>query len=144
MSERWKCSVTLLATGLWIWFIFARSAKTANESIAESAAFSAFLIRLFPWLTHHAIRKLAHFSEYFILGGFLFADWRMLRSGLVLLPFGFGAAVACVDEFLIQRNTSGRSGELRDVLLDSVGVAVAVGICLLLFKRKGRASVGRN
>ena len=141
---RWKRAVALLITGLWIWFIFARSAKTAGESSAESATISAFLIQMFPWLTVHAVRKLAHFTEYFILGILLFTDWRMLRRGFVFLPLGFGAVVACVDEFLIQRNTLGRSGELRDVLLDSFGVAAAVGIFLLLNRRKGSAADERK
>ena len=144
MTIRRKRWISLTITVLWIAFIFARSAKPAAESGAESAALLELLCRFFPALTDHAVRKAAHFTEYFILGALFFADWRLLRCGPVLLLLGLGAAVACVDEFIIQTHTPGRSGELRDVLLDTAGVATAVGLCLLFRRRKERRSRGRD
>lgn len=144
MSIRWKRALALLATGLWIAFIFARSAQPADASVAESAAFHEFLVRLFPWMTDHFVRKLAHFTEYAILGALLHADFRLLGRGSVLLPFGLGVAVACFDEFVIQVHTLGRSGELRDVLLDSFGAATAISIAFLLRRREGGATHGRT
>ena len=143
MSIRWKRALALLATGLWITFIFARSAQPADASVAESAVFHEFLVRLFPWMTDHFVRKLAHFTEYAILGALLHADFRLLVRGAVLLPLGLSIVVACFDEFVIQVHTPGRSGELRDVLLDSFGAAVAISFALLLRRRKGRATHGR-
>ena len=144
MSVGWKRGFALAATGLWIWFIFARSAQSAAESSAESAVFWNILRRFLPFISHTAIRKLAHFTEYAVLGGLLFRDWRLLGRGAVLLPIGLGAAVAAVDELMIQTHTPGRSGELRDALLDTAGVAAAVGIGLLLRRRKERHSHGKS
>ena len=144
MTIRRKRWITLAITVLWIAFIFARSAKPAAESGAESAKILDFLCHFFPALTDHAVRKAAHFTEYFILGTLLFIDWRLLQRGPILLPLCLGPAVACVDEFIIQVRTPGRSGELRDVLLDTAGVVTAVGLCLLYCRRKERRSRGRG
>ncbi len=138
MSIRWKRVLALLVTAFWIWFIFARSAKPATESGAESAVLLQYLQRFLPGLTDHLVRKLAHFTEYFLLGSLLFLDCRLLGRGAFLLPLGCGAAVACADELIIQANTPGRSAEIWDVLLDTLGVAAAIGLCLLLRRRKER------
>lgn len=137
---RWAA---LLLVALWIGFILLRSAKSASESNEESLALLEWLRRLFPGLTNHFVRKAAHFTEYFILGALLCAAWRLLGRGNALLPLGLCAAVACVDEFLIQVNTPGRSGELGDVLLDTLGALAGLGICLLLCGRRGRRRDGR-
>lgn len=140
VSLRWKCGIAFTVTLLWIGFIMFRSAKPASESNQESLYILELLRRLFPGMTHHFARKLAHFSEYFILGGLLFGLWRLLGKGNVLLPLTLAAGVACVDELLIQSHTPGRSGEAVDILLDYLGAAAAVGLFLLLRRRKERRS----
>ena len=144
MSVRRKRLLSLAATGLWVWFIFARSARTAEDSGAESAVILELLQRVVPSLTDTIVRKMAHFTEYFILGALLYLDWRLLGHGPVLLALGLSAGLACVDELLIQANTAGRSGELRDILLDSAGAATALGFCLLLSHWKGRCVDGAS
>jgi VanZ family protein len=78
------------------------------------------------------LRKIAHFSEFAMLGMCL--TWRlgMLEKKKILaLVYGFG--VACMDE-LIQRFVPNRGPSLRDVAIDTCGVAA--GICLLLLAHK--------
>ena len=142
LSVRWKRLLGLAVTGLWVWFIFARSARTAEESSAESAMILELLRKLIPFLTDTVLRKLAHFTEYFILGGLLYMDWRIWNRGSVLAVLSLAAGIACVDELIIQANTAGRSGELWDILLDTAGAAAAVGILLLLRRRKERRAHG--
>ena len=74
------------------------------------------------------LRKLAHFTEFATLGLCLCWLMGMLRrhTGLAWI---FGVAAACVDE-TIQRFVPGRGPSIRDVAIDSCGVAV--GILLLL------------
>ena len=78
------------------------------------------------------LRKLAHFSEFAALGMCL--TWRrgMLekKTGMALL-WGFG--VACVDE-TIQVFVPDRGPGLRDVAIDTCGVAVGMAILLLAHK----------
>ena len=133
MKRNWKLLSALVVTGLWLWFIYARSAKPADVSDGD------LLIRLFPFINMKIVRKLAHFTEYFILGGLLYLDWRLLNRGRVILPLGAGLIFAAADEYL-QTFIPGRSGEILDTLLDFCGVAAAVTAALLLRRRRG----GRN
>ena len=139
MKRNWKLLSALVVTGLWLWFIYARSAKSADVSDEESGVGLDFLIRLFPFINMKIVRKLAHFTEYFILGGLLYLDWRLLNRGRVILPLGAGLIFAAADEYL-QTFIPGRSGEILDTLLDFCGVAAAVTAALLLRRRRG----GRN
>ena len=135
MKKSWKPALSLTLTALWLCFIYARSAQNAAVSHEESVSVLTLLLRLAPSLTLHTVRKLAHFTEFFILGGLLWLDWRLLERGKVLLPLGAGLLFAAGDE-LLQCFVPGRSGELADVLLDFCGVAAAVGLGCLL--RRGR------
>lgn len=135
MRKRWKLWLALAATGLWLWFIYARSAQPADISGAESEDVLEFLLRFFPFLTLHAVRKLAHFTEFFILGGLLYLDTWLLGRPSLPLSLGVGLLAAGADEYL-QTFIPGRSGELRDVLLDLLGVAVGAAAALLLRRRK--------
>ena len=78
------------------------------------------------------LRKIAHFSEFAMLGMCLTWRFGMLEKKKILaLVYGFG--VACVDE-TIQRFVPDRGPSLRDVAIDTCGVAA--GICLLLLVNK--------
>lgn len=86
------------------------------------------------------IRKAAHFSTYFILGGSLFLGVKA-KMNLMILPacLGWLAATgyAALDEFH-QMVTGGRSPLFQDVMLDSIGAATAVIICLVVSYLKKR------
>ncbi len=87
-------------------------------------------------LDEFIVRKLAHFTEYAILGAllsvtvYLYAAKR-LRTWLVTLVIGAGVAVC--DE-LIQTLSAGRSCQVTDMLIDFSGVMLAsLVIQLILF-----------
>lgn len=88
-----------------------------------------------------AIRKTAHFTEYFILG-FLCSLMACFNrhSKLSYLFLIVGLIVSYIDERVIQLNlVSGRTSSLKDVLLDCLGFYIAFGIIALIslpFKRK--------
>ena len=68
MKEKrfWICLALLLA---WIIFIFCRSLKPADVSTSESQRVLDLLQRLCPFkLSMHLVRKLAHFTEFAVLG----------------------------------------------------------------------------
>ena len=82
---------------------------------------------------HHAIRKMAHFTEYACLG--LLNTWWFgmigeKRGHLVCMPLLFGMLTACVDE-TIQLLVPDRGSSLTDVWLDTLGVAVGIGLLLI-------------
>lgn len=75
------------------------------------------------------IRKAAHFTEFFLLG----LVWYVIYSKyfnkikLILIVITHGLLTAILDES-IQLFVSGRSGEIRDVLIDFSGIILAVSL----------------
>ncbi|MBQ6395138.1 MAG: VanZ family protein [Atopobiaceae bacterium] len=137
--------VRTVALLLWIGFIWTHSMESGAESDETSLFFVDWFEPLFTFLgiegvalQNHVIRKIAHFTEYFILGILAHGSidaWFRSRSPEqgsavdgVRVPASaciLGAAVAAIDE-TIQLFVPGRSGMLSDVLLDSSGVLCAV------------------
>ncbi len=75
------------------------------------------------------LRKLAHFSEFAALGATL--AWRSGMLGkekISALILGFGTA--CVDE-TIQAFVPDRGPSIRDVAIDTCGVAAGIAVLLL-------------
>lgn len=128
-----------LLTVLWFAFILARSLKNGVQSDSESGLVRSFLQGLFPGITMHFVRKLAHFLEYFLLGGLLLTDFRLYGRRSLFRPALLGLLAAGTDE-LVQRFVPQRSGELLDVLLDFsgvlTGILTALGLWALAEKRK--------
>lgn len=74
------------------------------------------------------IRKLAHFTLYFILGILIYNVVRLYNidnKRKILLSVLFCIIYACSDE-IHQLFVLGRSGELRDVLIDSIGSILGI------------------
>ena len=89
------------------------------------------------------VRKLAHFSEYALLGISLilpvivyYSD-RFRRKILSLIAWGFCAAYAVSDEFH-QSFSPGRSPQLRDVVIDSCGALTGILLGLLILHLRAR------
>ena len=83
-------------------------------------------------------RKLVHFAEYALL---CFLWWRVFEPGLgarraALLAFAISSGYAATDEFH-QSFVEGRHGTPVDVLIDAVGIAIAVGLWQRRKARKG-------
>ncbi len=112
----------------------------------SASATSRVIVPLLHWLfpqasaetletLHFAIRKAAHFTEYFILSLLLLRGIRGERSGWIiawgLATVAIAAGYAALDE-LHQAFVPGRTGSPWDVLLDSAG---AVGAQLLAWLR---------
>jgi VanZ family protein len=81
-----------------------------------------------------ALRKGAHLLLYAVVAGLLFLALARRRSAALagLVAWLSATAWGAVDEWH-QRHVATRTGSVRDVLLDSVGAAVAVLILGLLW-----------
>lgn len=78
---------------------------------------------------HGLLRKLAHFTEFACLGALFAWLFSMLRKPFpIALPCGF--LVACIDE-IIQRFVPGRGPAFKDVLIDTSGTLVGIGLLFL-------------
>ena len=121
---------------LWLAVILGHSLMSADLSKAESGGLLAWLAALIPGLTEHLLRKLAHLSEFALLG-FLLSQCFRVR---VTRPLLAGLLCALCDE-TVQLFVPGRSGEVRDLWIDFAGVALGVGLVYLLrFSRRKHTS----
>ena len=143
--------VFTLALAGCIWFIFSNSMAVAQVSSASSGRVLTLLqgaLRrlghpaLAQRLTQHVVRKMAHFCEYMLEGFLLMLCMRVYsRHPLrhITVPMLGGVLTALTDE-TIQLYSPGRSSQVTDVWLDSVGVLagilaalVLMALCRLLF-----------
>lgn len=120
-------------------FIFSSSMQTATESDHTSGQLLAIINKLLSCisvtLSHTFIRKLAHFTEFFVQGVFLSLAAVYSRKGMKHYLFriaGAGLLTACADEFL-QNFFDGRSCQLTDVLIDFGGTSFAILAVFLIF-----------
>lgn len=134
----------IVLTVAFIWF---NSCQVADSSYSESetvystvkTAFDAVFGKdVFP-LSHSAIRKLAHFSEFFLLGAEFSALVIALKKESIagyakILPCGL--FVAAVDECL--QFISDRAPSIIDVMLDFSGFFTAAAIFSVIFIIKRR------
>ena len=82
----------------------------------------------------YPIRKLAHYSLYFILGILSFlviVDYKNNKK-LILYSMLICFLYACTDEFH-QLFVYGRSAEIKDVLIDSFGSLTSILLCNFIY-----------
>ncbi len=147
----------ILITLLWISIIFILSAQTTDVSNQVSKGFGRRLAELlmpicvddFSQLSHVQLerynvilRKLAHLMEYFVLGVLSVMSLSYMKCKYKV-PIGLIICIllACIDEFH-QLFVNGRTGQVGDVIIDSVGALAGIIIfCIVLknkiFSRKG-------
>ena len=127
----------------WMLFIWSNSMQTAAESSQQSSGVLEVLLPLLSWtglpaeLWHTLIRKMAHMTEFALLGLFWTASLSSGRSEVSDIDWKSQSVVlviclltALVDE-TIQLFVPGRSGEILDVWIDSMGALMGVvGIIL--------------
>ena len=127
--------------------IFAFSAMPGEESGDTSGALLMFVAGAMEKLghlpfsadqlavLHHVIRKIAHFTEFAILGVttvIALYNKNRSRSCNYLLPIIIAVLYACSDEFH-QLFVPGRAGTIKDVLVDSLGALTGVTLTWLWF-----------
>ncbi len=143
--------ILVVLTVLQLAFIFAQSLLDAPSSSEESSSVLELVRPFFELfvgkgnVTESLVRKCAHVAEFAVLGAlasslsFVIGKRRPVHFVFVLLC---SLAVAVTDES-IQLFSDGRSGEIRDVLIDSSGAAFGIIITLtaifIIIKIKGRS-----
>lgn len=92
------------------------------------------------------IRKIAHFSLYALVGFLLmslFSTYNINEKNKIIYTVIIGAIYAISDEFH-QSFISGRSGQVSDVLLDTLGVTVGGLFILLIIKIVNKFKKNKN
>ncbi len=149
-----KLILSWLAVILWMILIFCLSAQVAEDSSRLSSGITQFVVRMitsvFPKVKidiaswGFLVRKLAHFLSYLVLGVLVLNAFgrsgvrgykRILFSGIICILY------AATDE-IHQLYVPGRGGQIRDVLIDSLGAGTGFIlyfiICWFVSKKKKR------
>ena len=127
MKKYGRWALLFLTLG-WCGVIFSFSLASGTASEATSGTVTQMLNGFLSALGSpvvlggHFVRKLAHFTEYFVLGASATATlWGFLgEKGLFLIPLP-PFLVALTDEQIIQRRVPGRGPSFLDVALDTAG-----------------------
>jgi VanZ family protein len=125
---------------IWMLVIFYLSSEPATASTSRSDIFlraiqSVDILSLSD-VSESIVRKSAHFIAYLILGILLFNAVREYLSTIklaIVTTVAIAVAYACTDE-IHQLFVVGRSGQLLDVFIDTIGAAVGVVLYLLVLK----------
>lgn len=140
-----------IATLSWMWLIFSLSSQNAQVSSTQSGT----VIRtILSWLDssfetlsiveqeaqiemlQHLVRKLTHMAVYGVLGILSMSALltHKMRSRLrPVLAFAICVCYAVFDEWH-QTFVPGRSGELRDVCIDSFGAFLGIALVFFIWK----------
>lgn len=134
--------VAIIITLGWMSVIFYLSHQAASQSSELSGSIVQLLLGLIitlpfaldPEAVHFFIRKSAHFIAYFILGVLVYHTiklflYRYIPS--ISVSFFITVLYAISDEFH-QTFIPGRSGEVRDVLIDSAGSLTGIFTYVLI------------
>lgn len=143
--------IKIILVLLWMMMIFLLSNEEAVQSSKKSDGLIIRSVELFTGKSLSVqekekvlkylvfpVRKCAHLSLYLILGILvisLLREYMVINAKLVLLSLLICFLYACSDE-IHQLFVPGRSGEVRDVLIDTLGACLGVSFYYLVFRKK--------
>lgn len=136
--KRWILYIVLC---LIVFFIWDNSLQNGGTSDGFSLIFAKWIAPIANklgfygniWALNRIIRKLAHLTEFTILGGVLYVVLRRyIEYGTVVKTIVVGIVIASLDEF-IQLFSLGRSSQFSDVLIDTIGVIIGISIVKLAY-----------
>lgn len=146
-----KKIISFIVLILWMIVIFSFSSADANKSTGTSDKVITTMIEIKDKITNNEtpnnekeiivknssfyIRKIAHITEYLILGFLTFNLLKQYSVTNIYYAIGLSILYSCTDEFH-QLFISGRSGSIRDVLIDSIGILIGTYLYKLLFIKK--------
>lgn len=148
IEKRLSITFTVLAL-LWCCLIYWYSSRVANLSDYDSSSvFDLFLKLFYPKYRGfsdveklmfqdkyiYLFRKLAHFTEYAVLGFFIYPALSFLKpkAKQIVWSFIYCLLFAMSDEYH-QLFVAGREGKITDVAIDFVGAAFGICAILLIF-----------
>lgn len=147
MKINYKKVITITLILIWMCIVFKFSSQQSTESSQLSGGITKAILNFFNVLEGKTIeqqsqietivRKLAHYLIYTV-GGILILShvnlYKISANKKVIVSQLVGTLYATTDE-THQLFVPGRSGEIRDVCLDSLGVITGIIITLIIQKR---------
>lgn len=154
--------VSLMLLVFWMGCIFSLSAQTASSSSDLSHGFlETLLLKLYPAFSEmddaakaqfvsslqFITRKAAHFSTYGLLGVFSFLSVISYNKIYIRLRYAISALICllyAISDEIHQLFVPGRSGEVRDVIIDTSGALAGIMLCIVLYNLLCRIRQRRN
>ena len=145
-SKKFYCIISILLVLVWMALVFKLSAENSIKSDNTSGRVVNIILKILyneNEITQEIVgnvtfwvRKFAHFILY-VMGGFLITNcifncFNKLK-GNFYISIAIGTLYSVIDE-LHQTFVPGRSGEIRDVLIDTVGVIIGAFIFYVIYK----------
>ena len=140
-----KINIILLL--LWIILIFGFSQDSGDVSSVKSDGIANVIINIVSDITGKnldidictfIIRKIAHFTEYIILGLLVInviKDYKTIDTKVLIISIILCFIYACSDE-IHQLFVSERSGRITDILIDTAGSFVGIFIYYKKYKKR--------
>ena len=132
--------ISWLAVILWLILIFILSAQPVHKSNGLSKGIAEKIIKNIEKISpdkdislgrfNHYLRKTAHFFAYMILGILVINVLKLIGVGgkkRIALALLICIIYAITDEFH-QLFVPGRGAQVKDVIIDSIGALVGIGI----------------
>ena len=153
IKQNKKRIITLVLIIAWMIIVFYLSNQSGDSSGILSQKLTGKIIKIQNlksinqesfFQIDELIRKIAHFILY-ALGGLLIyihvKTYNLEENSKVILTQIIGTTYALTDEFH-QLLIPGRSGEVRDILIDSLGIAIGILLIVLIdmIKKKKEGS----
>ena len=142
-----KRLIRLIALLAWMGLIFCLSAQPAAESTETSNTAALFLYEILHFLFRESapsatefmarfaqpIRKLAHFTEFMILGILFYVNFSDRKRAFL---YGLkGSVVYAILDEIHQLFVANRFCSIGDMLIDSSGAFFGVFLCHLIFQK---------
>ena len=146
MQSKNNRRLSIAASVAWMALIFRFSSEVKAQSSARSGEIVAklhpYLMGVPEGLLEFLVRKSAHIGLYFVLGVLVCNVLRYYihdAKKLLMWSMVWVSGYAALDE-IHQLFVPGRSGEVRDVLIDSVAGLVGIGAYWLIKNKRGTSS----
>lgn len=142
--KQWLCKhykiISSYLVIIWAFVIFLMSSFNSEVSSSQSGIIVNFIAKLFNInnieLLGLIVRKIAHFTEYFILGVLVCNLFKIYNKNIII------GIILCIlyalSDEVHQLFISGRHFAMFDVLIDSIGVIIGhiiYKVCLIIFKK---------
>ena len=147
-----KRCILYILLGLIVFFIWDNSMQNGGSSDGFSIFFAEAFVPIVNklgfhgniWTLNRIVRELAHLREFTILGSVLYTILRRyITYGTVIKTIALGILIASLDEF-IQLFSPGRSSQLSDILIDTIGVILGLLLVKLVYYIGYKRSTFKN
>ena len=150
-----KKIISFIVLILWMIVIFSFSSADANKSTGTSDKVITTMIEIKDKITDQEtpisekeiivknssfyVRKIAHITEYLILGFLMFNLLKQYSVTNIYYAIGLSILYSCTDEFH-QLFINGRSGSFKDVLIDTIGILLGTYLYKILVIKKKKVN----